>query len=117
MPAIQLFSLYFFPESPRFLISRGKHEQAMAISIQYQYHGNRNENDPFVNWEFTKIRDTLALEQQAAADSGRKEMVRTPGNRKRCLLIILTAIFSQCSGNGLVSYYLSPVLKTIGIAG
>jgi hypothetical protein len=115
MLTTQLFSLYFFPESPRFLISRGKHEQIKEILIKH--HGNGNENDPFVNWEFTEIRDTLALEQQVAADSGWKEMVRALGNRKRCFLIIFTAIFSQCSGNGLVSYYLSPVLKTIGIAG
>lgn len=113
MPTIQLFSLYFFPESPRFLISKGKYEKAKAVLIKY--HGNGNENDPFVNWEFTEIRDTIALEKEAAAESGWKEMVRTPGNRKRCILIILTAIFSQCSGNGLVSYYLAPVLKTIGI--
>jgi hypothetical protein len=115
MPTVQLFSLYFFPESPRFLTSSGKHEQTEEILIKH--HGNGNENDPFVNWELTEIRDTFALEQQAATDSCWKEIVRTLGNRKRCFLIILTAIFSQCSGNGLVSYYLSPVLKTIGIAG
>ncbi|KAJ9636856.1 hypothetical protein H2201_006476 [Coniosporium apollinis] len=112
MPGIQLLTLYFFPESPRYLISRGKEAQAKATLIKY--HGNGSET-PFVNWEFAEIRDTLHLEREAAAKNGWLEMVRTPGNRKRCILIILTAIFSQCSGNGLVSYYLSSILKTIGI--
>jgi MFS family permease len=113
MPGIQLLALYFFPESPRFLISRGRDAEAKEILVHY--HANGVANDPFVNWEFAEIRDTLQLEREAAAESGWLEMVRTPGNRKRCALIILTAVFSQCSGNGLVSYYLAQILKTIGI--
>ena len=68
-----------------------------------------------MNWEYNEISLTLEAEKAASASSGWYELVRTPGNRKRCLLIILTAIFSQCSGNGLVSYYLAAVLQTIGI--
>ncbi|KAL3433228.1 major facilitator superfamily domain-containing protein [Aspergillus tetrazonus] len=87
--------------------------QALMPDILTEYHGNGDENDAFVRWEFAEIRETLRLEQEAAS-TGWKELIRTRGNRKRCLLIVLTAIFSQCSGNGLVSYYLSQVLKTIG---
>ncbi|KAL2831635.1 general substrate transporter [Aspergillus pseudoustus] len=112
MPAIQLIFIWFLPESPRWLISKGKLDQARAVLVKY--HGNGNENDAFVQFEFAEIRETLRLEQDAAS-TGWKELIRTSGNRKRCLLIILTAIFSQCSGNGLVSYYLSQVLNTIGI--
>ncbi|KAL3454101.1 general substrate transporter [Aspergillus insuetus] len=113
MPGIQLLAIWFLPESPRWLISKGKVEKARSVLVKY--HGNGDENDPFVRWEFAEIRETLRLEQEAAA-TGWKELIRTRGNRKRCLLIILTAIFSQCSGNGLVSYYLSQVLNTIGIS-
>ena len=110
---LQVFLILFCPESPRWLISKGKDEQAKAVLTEY--HGNGNKNDSFVEWEFAEIRDTIRLQHQAAASSGWYELVRTPGNRKRCFLIIFTAIISQCSGNGLVSYYLSSVLKTIGI--
>ncbi|KAL4969911.1 sugar porter family MFS transporter [Aspergillus stella-maris] len=114
MPGLQLLGIWFLPESPRWLISKSKVDKALSVLVKY--HGNDNENDEFVQWEFAEIRETLRLEQEAAA-TGWKELIRTRGNRKRCLLIILTAIFSQCSGNGLVSYYLSQVLNTIGITG
>jgi sugar porter (SP) family MFS transporter len=112
MPGIQLLSIYLLPESPRWLISKNKHSKAKKMLTKY--HGNGSETD-FVKWEYNEISQTLEAEKAASADSGWYELVRTPGNRKRCLLIILTAIFSQCSGNGLVSYYLSAVLNTIGI--
>ncbi|KAF2441529.1 general substrate transporter [Karstenula rhodostoma CBS 690.94] len=112
MPGIQLLTLWMIPESPRWLIAKGKYAQAKKILTKY--HGNGTETD-FVNWEFSEISQTIELEEAASSSSGWYELVRTPGNRKRCLLIILTAIFSQCSGNGLVSYYLSSVLNTIGI--
>ncbi|KAJ4373200.1 hypothetical protein N0V83_003493 [Neocucurbitaria cava] len=112
MPGIQLLSIYLLPESPRWLISKNKHSDAKKMLTKY--HGNGADND-FVNWEYNEISLTLEAENAASAESGWYELVRTPGNRKRCLLIILTAIFSQCSGNGLVSYYLAAVLKTIGI--
>jgi len=42
-------------------------------------------------------------------------LLKTPGNRKRVLLIVLTCFFSQCSGNGLVSYYLHDILNSVGV--
>jgi len=113
MPGIQLLFLWFIPESPRWLVNKGKLQQAKAVLTEY--HGNGNASDSFVEWEFKEICDTIQAEKAAASSSGWYELVRTPGNRKRCFLIIFTAIISQCSGNGLVSYYLSSVLKTIGI--
>jgi sugar porter (SP) family MFS transporter len=112
MPGIQLLALYLLPESPRNLIARGHEDKARDMLIKY--HGN-GENTPFVEWEFEEISRVLRIEREAAAQSGWKELVRTPGNRKRCILIIATAIFSQCSGNSLVSYYLVQILRSIGI--
>ena len=49
------------------------------------------------------------------SNNGWTVLVQTPGNRKRLLLILLVSFFSQCSGNGLVSYYLHDILNSVGI--
>jgi MFS family permease len=41
--------------------------------------------------------------------------LRTKGNRKRIGLITALGLFSQWSGNGLISYYLKYVMDSVGI--
>lgn len=51
----------------------------------------------------------------ADANVGWTSFVTKPGNRRRLRILVGLAFFSQWSGNGLVSYYLSEVFTTIGI--
>lgn len=53
--------------------------------------------------------------ERATSGDGWTLLVKTPGNRKRLLLIALVSFFSQCSGNGLVSYYIHSILTSVGI--
>src|SRR5689334_14437840 len=41
--------------------------------------------------------------------------LKTPGNRKRLIVIVAIGAGTQLVGNGLVAYYLAPILKLIGI--
>jgi hypothetical protein len=86
----------------------------LACTHILQYHANGDHDDPFVQSEFAEIQDTLRLEKENSKD-GWQVFIKTPGNRKRLLLIALTSFFSQCSGNGLVSYYLHDILQSVGI--
>lgn len=68
-----------------------------------------------MQFEFKEIKAALEFDRTVAANIGWKSLIATPGNRKRMRIIIAMAFFTQWSGNGLLSYYLSKVLDQIGI--
>ena len=104
--------MWFVPESPRFLIAKGKYDKALQTLADC--HANGNVDDEVVQLEMAEIRDTLKLEQEFEKN-GWSELWRTKGNRHRLIILISAGFFSQWSGNGIVSYYLVLVLKQVGI--
>ena len=62
-----------------------------------------------------QIRHALKLEKEFSNGTSWMAFFRTPGNRRRLLIIVAIALFSQWSGNGLVSYYCDLVLDGVGI--
>jgi sugar porter (SP) family MFS transporter len=110
---IQICLIWFAPESPRWLVSKGRNEQALQ-TLAY-YHADGNEDDALVKYEYEEIKAAIELDRQVAEQVGWKTLFATAGNRKRMRIIVALAFFSQWSGNGLVSYYLKKVFETIGI--
>ncbi|OAG03352.1 general substrate transporter [Paraphaeosphaeria sporulosa] len=110
---VQLLFIFFIPESPRWLVARGRNQE--ALNILGKYHANGDINDPAVQYEFHEIRETLQIEFQYQTSSSYLDFFRTPGNRYRLLLLASLGLFSQWSGNGLVSYYATDVYNSIGI--
>ncbi|KAJ7264115.1 hexose transporter [Mycena haematopus] len=114
IPSIfQVALVLFAPESPRFLVSKGK--EAEALRTLAYYHADGNEEDPLVQYEFQEIKAAIEYDRTVSANVGWSSFFASPGNRKRVRIIVAIAFFSQWSGNGLVSYYLNKVLTSVGV--
>jgi len=90
--AIQILFIFFVPESPRYLLSKGRDEKALQILAKV--HANGNAQDEMVQCEFIEIRDTLKLEKEVESNSW-MELVRTKGNRHRLVILVSAGFFSQ----------------------
>jgi MFS family permease len=76
---------------------------------------SHHRKDPLVVYEYEEIKASIELDQLNERNVGWKSLFSTPGNLKRLRIFGALAFFSQWSGNGLVSYYLTKVLNNIGI--
>ena len=109
---LQIIFIWFVPESPRWLISKGRPETALKVLADV--HANGNQDDEVVQLEYKEIRETLQMEQEFESNNW-SLLWKTKGNRHRLIILVSAGIFSQWSGNGLVSYYINKVLNDIGV--
>lgn len=112
---IQLAFIWFVPESPRFLIANDRSEE--ALQILGKYHANGNTQHPTVQFEYREIKETLALEMEAKKSSSYLDFFKTKGNRYRLAVLISLGVFSQWSGNAIISNYSSLLYESAGVTG
>lgn len=96
---VQIVGVCFLPESPRWLIAVGRAPQARNILVKY--HANGNEDDELVNLSFHEIK--IVIERDMANKTTWAAFWSSKGNRRRAVLMLMLGVFSQWSGNGLVS--------------
>ncbi|KAH8679289.1 general substrate transporter [Ilyonectria robusta] len=112
-PAVlQMTFVWFLDESPRWLCYKSRGEEAFNILVKH--HSNGDRTDTLVVAEYFEMNEALQAEREVES-AGLKLFLATPANRRRLAILITIAVFGQWSGNGLVSYYLTKILTSIGI--
>ncbi|KAH8722987.1 hexose transporter-like protein [Phaeosphaeriaceae sp. PMI808] len=108
---IQIVFIFMIPESPRFLISKDRREEAYRTLVYY--HAENDPHSAFAAAEMAQIEHTIRIELDNSQRSW-KELFVVPGLRKRIIIGSFLGLFTQWSGNTLLSYYLNDLLGLIG---
>lgn len=110
---IVVFSVWFIPESPRYLFVKAQDEKAIEFLVRY--HGDGNRNSRLVLLEIEEIRESI---RQDAIDKAKPWWDYSPffthNGRWRAAQAIMMGVFGQFSGNGL-GYFNIQIYKLIGV--
>lgn len=103
------------PESPRWLCANQREEEAQQLLAKY--HSNGDLHSALVIHEMEEIHMVLGAEA-TAHKSGQNSwgiLYQLPANRKRIALVVTIALLTLWNGQGVIAYYFSPILSSIGI--
>ncbi|KAL0765630.1 hypothetical protein CaCOL14_011854 [Colletotrichum acutatum] len=109
----QIVFMPFCPESPRWLISKDRGDEAFAILSKYHSEGENGEE--FVRLEYAQIISTIQQEKEVASKFLWADVFRDAAMRRRFMLAGIMGFFTQWSGNGLISFYMKKILNLVGI--
>lgn len=109
--AIQFVGFLFMPESPRWLVSKGKIEEAARVLRKIRC------PDEYPDHELREIQKAVADEQAAMHGvSSIKQAFTSPPVRRAILLGCLLQMFQQIAGINTVMYYSAKIISMAGFA-
>ncbi len=110
IPCFTLPIILFMPESPSWLSSRGKGDEALAILANL--HANGEVNDPLVLKEMAEINEVL---HQAAEGITWRALATNKKNRMRVFIVTIMTLMALWCGQNVITYYFTSILTSIGI--
>lgn len=101
-PAVCLLALPFLPESPRWLLLHGQKDKARKVV--FALHAMSGDPDhTYATEEFFQMEKQAEID--VALDASWIELFRKPAYRKRVILAVGFAFFSQCAGSLVINNY------------
>jgi MFS family permease len=101
-PALMLIILCFLPESPRYLLMKGRSEEAWKI-ISKIHSSKADPSSEFARSEFYQMQKQTELDR--TLESSWKDLVTKESYRKRVLVGVGFAFFSQSTGAFVINNY------------
>ncbi|KFY23387.1 hypothetical protein V493_05895 [Pseudogymnoascus sp. VKM F-4281 (FW-2241)] len=111
--AIQLIFIYWIPESPRFLLSKDRTDEALEMLATYYAGGDKN--NATVQYEFQEIKETMRIDRLTNRAAKYSDFFKKKGNRWRLAIIISLGVISQYSGSAILSNYINVIYEGAGV--
>lgn len=107
-----LVAVQFVPETPRFLMGKGRYEEAFAFLVEY--HGNGDTKDKLVLFEYEEMKNAIGKEREAKAEKW-SVILGSPNNRHRLGLATLMIFMVSLSGSSIIYWYYTIIYSQVGI--
>jgi hypothetical protein len=107
--------LPFLPESPRWLISRDRHDEALAVLSIANGNGYQYETtpDPVVAVQYREICDTIAWEKEQGLSL--HQALSKKSARRRLSINTVFSLIVMLPGTNIVTYYFGDILNGAGV--
>ncbi|KAH8743296.1 general substrate transporter [Diaporthe sp. PMI_573] len=113
MPALVMIMVYFFPEPPRWLISKDRNDEGLKVLAEY--HGGGDTQAPTVQLQYREVLEDRAKNPSDDRWWDFRELFRDRQARYRAAIVIAMSFFGQWSGNNVVSYFMPAMLLNAGM--
>lgn len=111
---LMCFGLLTIKESPRWLASKGRVQEAIGILAYFR---KEQPDSPVVQYEMAEIEAAIREEQEESKGLGLREAFFGTGNFIRFVIAFVLFVFQQWSGQNSVGYYAPQIFSSIGFTG